>query len=798
MTKYIIIFVTFIFSYTLYAQCTPFIPPGISSSGVVVTEAASINVVNFPGNITHCGYTTPVDALWLGGGDQYSEYTLTFSCPVNDIQFIYTAGGNLPTEEYTFTTNTQVSILTFQGCNTSIVGNTAFMGTGPDQEDHAGGILTVTSTTSYTSITISTPGDANGALFALCDESIGVYDINIISSATEICLGDELTLTATSQTGGVITLDNGAPNGLEFIPGSTGVITYVATSTSADDCLSSIDILVNELPTIVVNADDPEVCDGELVTLTGGGASIYNWDGGVIDGQPFAPPIGTTTYTVTGVDDDGCENSDSIDLVVNELPIVTASVEYTGLCSDVTLTGGGATTYTWDGGITDSVPFSPPSGTNTYTVTGIDDNGCESTASIDVTSSQPTVTANADNTEVCEGETVTLTGGGATTYTWDGGVIDGVPIIPPAGTTSYTVIGVDDNGCESTASIDITTYLPGVIANADNTDLCEGDMVTLSGSGATTYIWSNGVTDGEAFIPSVGSNTYTVTGVDDNGCESSDEIEIYIESHPDLSFDFVQNGNCAPVTVTFTNTSSPSTVTNCVWNLEDGTTFNGCGPFTHTFTQPGMYGASLYAETLENGCGSDVYYEDIINVDPIPLASFTVNPSTTTTLNTLVTFDNTSIGASNYQWDFGDETSSSLINPSHTYSDESDGEYLVTLIATTDAGCADTAVKIVKIDEELLFYVPNSFTPDKDMYNDVFQPVFTSGFDPYDFSLIIFNRWGEIVFESHDSTIGWPGTYGSNGTLKICQDGVYSWVIEFKTTSTDERQRHVGHVSLIR
>jgi gliding motility-associated-like protein len=103
----------------------------------------------------------------------------------------------------------------------------------------------------------------------------------------------------------------------------------------------------------------------------------------------------------------------------------------------------------------------------------------------------------------------------------------------------------------------------------------------------------------------------------------------------------------------------------------------------------------------------------------------------------------------------------------------------------------------VQVQEVLIFYVPNTFTPDGDNYNQTFQPVFHSGFDPFDFELLIFNRWGEVIFESHDATVGWDGTYGQE-TTEIVQDGTYTWKIEFKTKYTDERKIVTGSVNLIR
>jgi gliding motility-associated-like protein len=120
------------------------------------------------------------------------------------------------------------------------------------------------------------------------------------------------------------------------------------------------------------------------------------------------------------------------------------------------------------------------------------------------------------------------------------------------------------------------------------------------------------------------------------------------------------------------------------------------------------------------------------------------------------------------------------------------------LIAISSAGCIDTAYSTVTIYEELIYYIPNTFTPDGNYSNPVFLPIFTSGFDPFDFALTIYNRWGGVVFESHDVKIGWDGTFGSNGEIDSVQDGTYSWKIEFKTTKSDERKKYFGHVNVLR
>lgn len=117
-------------------------------------------------------------------------------------------------------------------------------------------------------------------------------------------------------------------------------------------------------------------------------------------------------------------------------------------------------------------------------------------------------------------------------------------------------------------------------------------------------------------------------------------------------------------------------------------------------------------------------------------------------------------------------------------------------VTQTNGICEDIEYFTVQVNycDELVYYVPNSFTPDGDNHNNTFQPVFTSGFDPFDFHLTIFNRWGEIIFESYDASKGWNGYYGGIR----CQDGVYTWKIEFGKPGIDDREVIVGHVVLIR
>jgi len=96
--------------------------------------------------------------------------------------------------------------------------------------------------------------------------------------------------------------------------------------------------------------------------------------------------------------------------------------------------------------------------------------------------------------------------------------------------------------------------------------------------------------------------------------------------------------------------------------------------------------------------------------------------------------------------------------------------------------------------EELTYYIPNSFTPDGDEFNQMWGPIFTSGFDPFDFHLVVFNRWGEVIWESYNYMAKWDGSY--NG--KMCQEGIYTWVVDFGDNETDARYTDYGHVTILK
>jgi gliding motility-associated-like protein len=231
-----------------------------------------------------------------------------------------------------------------------------------------------------------------------------------------------------------------------------------------------------------------------------------------------------------------------------------------------------------------------------------------------------------------------------------------------------------------------------------------------------------------------------------------------------------------------------------VWNFGNGSSLNSCATVVETFEE-GLYDVSLTV-TDSYGCTNSQTFFDYIEVISFPEASFYVNNTNLSSWDTEVEFVNTSLNASVFEWDFGDNSSAEFIeNPVHIFPDALNQSYSITLTATNEFGCSDEATLVITVRDELIFYIPNSFTPDGNSFNQSFQPIFTSGYDPYDFHLTIFNRWGEVLFESYDASVGWEGTYAMG---KIAEDGVYIWQIEFKESMSNKRHHNDGHVTLLR
>ncbi len=415
--------------------------------------------------------------------------------------------------------------------------------------------------------------------------------------------------------------------------GTTPLIATIVVTPTLNGCVgTSSDYSITVAPTPVMNAvTDIQQCHGSTVSQVTFGSTLtgitYEWTnsntaiGAAASGTGNFPsftatnagssPI-TSVVTVTPSLGDCDGTPITFNITINPLPVVDAGTLQT-VCAgtQVTLAGSGASTYTWDNGVTDNTPFAANS-TALYTVTGTDANGCVNTDNVSVVANPlPVVNAGIDQT-ICVGPSVTLTASGAGSYVWNNGVTDGTAFTPTS-TMTYTVTGTDANNCQNTDQVTVTVNpLPVINAGADQS-ICAGTDVTLSGSGGATYVWTNGATNGQAFQPAIGTNTYTVTGTDANGCVNTDVITITVLPVPVAGMVQDVTQGYPVLTVTFSNTSTYST--SYIWSFGAGPVpTNNTGNQTQSFGNAGTYDIILLAS---NGICSDTAHSTVI-VLPFP------------------------------------------------------------------------------------------------------------------------------------------------------------------------------------
>ena len=331
-------------------------------------------------------------------------------------------------------------------------------------------------------------------------------------------------------------------------------------------------------------------------------------------------------------------------------------------------------------------------------------------------------------------------------------------------------------------------------------------IVNTTNPGPWTYQWDFG--DGDTSNdPLVSSHTYATYGtyiikltVTYGVCvETATETINILAIPPIVDFSYDPASGCAPLTVNFTNLSQFAEPDKYQWEFGQGqATSKGIHP-TYTYFEPGKYTVSLSASNV-TGTVVNETKEMIIEVFPRPSAQFDVKPRLVFIPGGILYTKNQSLQATNYEWNFGDGTISLSPEPQHIYKDV--GKYDIQLIAYNQFGCADTTKleSIVNVEIGGQVLIPNAFSPNlsgatggsnqSNGKNDVFLPI-TRGV--VEFEMMVFNRWGELMFQSTDPNIGWDGYYHG----KLCQQDVYMYKIS-ALYENGERIVRVGDVNLIR
>ena len=602
---------------------------------------------------------------------------------------------------------------------------------------------------------------------------------------------------------------------------------------------------------------DETICEGETPsTLTGSVPSVspavahtYQWQSSTdnsiwndITGemaQDYNPGALTqTTYFRRVVKLAGCPDDNSTSVTITVIPSIIAEAGQDAqifcIPSSVQLDGTGSTPtgvdYSWTGpaggilfGETTLNPTVNIGGVYTLTVTD-PINGCSASDFVTITDNNnpPTASIQSISTTItCDNPVVTLDGtsssqGSEWLYEWDeansaGNIITPIDAqtidVDAPGTYRLLVYHTSylTNLCFDIVSVEVTEDLstlnlqvsnvPGICQSESTLDLSTfvnisgGDYSGLGISSASSPILDLTVGTG------LNSIDYTVVNPS-NGCPVTEVIDVNVLANPVISFSSTTTEGCVPLSVDFTD-DNPEVADACVWDFGDGSQSTSCGDVSKTYNSTSCFDVTL-TKTFANGCSSTETLSSYICVNPLPISNFTADQSEVNSMNPNVQFSNLSIDATDYIWDFGDDLAldnPSEENPIHEFP-ENEALYNVTLIAISDQGCRDTSTVPVKVVEEEVYFIPNSFTPNGDDINQVFKPEFSTGISFEDYSMVIFNRWGQVVFESNNINHGWNGTYGENGEALL--SGMYIWKIVLKSKPTGKMIRLSGQVNLLK
>jgi gliding motility-associated-like protein len=619
-------------------------------------------------------------------------------------------------------------------------------------------------------------------------------------------------------------------NGVLPVPvvpaGTTG---YFLTGSACGASIGSITqdtTWLTRVSATVTATSTPDICSSSIGTVTavpgvGMQPFTYTWptlaaSGATVTGVPAG------TYTVNAIDGMGCPATASV--TVGDTPAAFTSSSTLVSCpggSDGTATATmtpllGNVTYLWDDPLQQTTQTATGLAAGTYNCTVISDVGCQDITTVVVSEIpgmistigyQTNATCNSGSNGTAS---VVITQGTAPyTYSWD----QSVSTTNSANdliAADHTLTITDANGCVITQVITIGEPPALEIQSiTPPTQICpeadiELDVTGIGGSSTYTFTWSeNGTQIGTGASitvdPEFTNTQYCVVLSEACGSPTDDTcILIYFPTPivPNITPNKLED--CTAAFFEFTNSSSNGgEIATTFFEFTDGTSImeQGADSTSNWFEIPSLYSANMTITSIY-GCVYTGSFIDFIEVLPLPVADFTFSTNPATFFETTIQLqDRSSFDVIDWQWlSPGSSPSySNSQNPVFNFPEGVVGVYPVTLIVTTEYGCTDTVTIDMNIIQDVIFYAPNTFTPDGDEHNQSWE-IFVAGLDIYDFELFIYNRWGEVIWESHDVTDKWDGTYGGN----IVPQGTYVWIARGKDTVNDNKFTFSGHINVLK
>jgi len=340
---------------------------------------------------------------------------------------------------------------------------------------------------------------------------------------------------------------------------------------------------------------------------------------------------------------------------------------------------------------------------------------------------------------------------------------------------------------------------PTVRITADPSDtICEGQQVSITsqiqhGGSAPQYSWT---VNGQV----IDSTSLALTGYNFN---DHDIIQMHLISNApcvtmaDTSSNFIRILNYLPLTVSVNGIGNECPGTPVMLTATGGG--GDGGPYTFHWSPGGEINdtvivqpkqSQVYTVEVKDHCGTTSGYGSLtLPVLPGPTSAMTYSPDEVSTLNNIVSFQNLSANAVSWEWDFGDSSTSVLLDPIHTY--DSAGNYVVQLTTVSSNGCTDTLRYIIIVKEDIAVFIPSAFSPNGDFFNETWQPI---GVSLIDYEYTIYDRWGQIIFTGDENT-AWTGHVKPGHTP--AQNGVYIYRVDLKEEKFGEKIV-VGRVTLIR
>ena len=628
---------------------------------------------------------------------------------------------------------------------------------------------------------------------------------------------------------------------------------YTVTITDMNGCQITLDTTLTESAPLEVTAFVSSDYNGQDIScyqaadgvvdlqVTGGAPGFtYSWtdsNGEVLGTNPVLSDLGPGDYQVVVADQYNCLDTSTI-TVTEPSPLVIDVVSLTnyngfdiscyGLADgaiDFTINGGTpGYTYVWtDTTGTDISTIEDPTAmpAGTYSVMATDLNGC----SIDtlITLEQPTpLDGNVFITSDYNGQNVSCfqSSDGSISANVNGGVpdyvfswYDGNGNVISSGTEQtnipageYTWVATDLNGCTFSQTVTLSEpppvevdsqilsfYFGAAVSCAYNSD----GVVSANATGGVpgyTYTWNTFPAQNSAIASGLSAGTYTVTATDLNGCVGTNTVILTANPSPQPVLPPPIQG-CVGSSILVDPV--PGTWNYCSWTFSDGQQFNECGPFSVSFDTSGCVAVQLTVISPE-GCVGSAISSNFACVQPNPVASFYAENYQVTNVVPGTNLINTSVGASSHFWYYSDVSYyDTTLNVYHEFIPDDPNQvnsFEVILFAVSEFGCIDSTSRNITMIPVVLVYIPNTFTPDGDGFNNTFFPVISGAYSDQGYDFLIFNRWGELIFESLTVGEGWDGTYRDHK----CQDGVYTWKLKVGHTYDYEIEEFVGHVSLLR